>query len=91
MTYFVYFIHFLLNYTLNWKAGSELGRRILPCTEKNMEARYKVLINVVKNFEKVLALAALTVTKSSVNSYCLFFMYEPELPVGAERLKKGTE
>lgn len=50
-----------------------------------------MLINVVKNFEKVLALAALTVTKSSVNSYCLFFMYEPELPVGAERLKKGTE
>jgi len=56
-----------------------------------MEVRYRALKKVVKSFEKALVSAALTVTKSSINSYCLCFMYGRELPAGAERLKKKAE
>lgn len=46
--------------------------------------------NVVKSCEKVLASAALALTKSAVNSFCMILIYEPELPIGAERLKKTS-
>lgn len=50
-----------------------------------------MLKKVVQKCEKAMASTAMAVTKSSVNSLCMFIMYEPELPKGSERLKKKAD
>lgn len=41
----------------------------------------------MKKVSKILADAALLVTKKSVNSSCYFLLGQPKLPKGAEKLK----
>lgn len=38
--------------------------------------------------KKAIAAAAKTATSANVNSACYFFMYQPKLPKGAEKLRK---
>lgn len=41
-----------------------------------------------KKGSKVIADLALRVASNTVNSACRFFMHQPELPQGAERLRR---
>lgn len=43
---------------------------------------------ITNKVSKVIASAALLVTKTNVNSTCYFHVHQPKLPTGAEKLKK---
>lgn len=43
---------------------------------------------IIYKMSKVLAAIALLVTTCNVNSACVLWMYQPELPEGAESLRK---
>lgn len=44
--------------------------------------------NMMRKFSTVVAGLALVITTCAVNSACYYFMYQPELPEGAERLRR---
>lgn len=49
----------------------------------------KIIMNkIVKKLSTVVAALALLITSGIVNTGCLFLMYQPELPEGAEKLYK---
>ncbi len=47
------------------------------------------LKKVILRFSGVLASLALMVTSMNVNTTCMYLAYQPELPKGAEKLRKN--
>lgn len=43
---------------------------------------------LVKRISNVLAMLALFITTCNVNSTCVFYVHQPEIPEKAEKLKK---
>jgi len=44
--------------------------------------------NLFAKYASVIAALALMVTAASVNHVCVFIMHQPELPEGAEKLRR---
>lgn len=44
--------------------------------------------NLKKKCSKIVAGVAMKITSNTVNSACLYFMHQPRLPEGAERLRR---
>lgn len=44
--------------------------------------------NLMRNMSTVVASLALIITSGMVNSVCHIFLYQPELPEGADALRK---
>lgn len=44
--------------------------------------------NLIRKISTIAAGLALVITSCAVNSACYYFMYQPELPEGADRLRR---
>jgi cyclic lactone autoinducer peptide len=53
-----------------------------------MEKEKNTMKNLYAKYASVIAALALMVTVFSINRNCMFFAYQPELPEGAEKLRR---
>lgn len=64
---------------------------IIYNTNKNNVRRYEMINKISKkSISKKVADLALGITKANVNSFCVYFGGQEELPKGAEKLKNNS-